>query len=200
MKKIILNVIFLSMIGAGIAQNQVIDAFNKSYAYEAEQDYMNALSAITKVYDATSYTLNLRLGWLYYLSGDYPKSQGYYKKAIALEPQSIEARLGYVYPASSMENWDDIIKIYLEILAIDPNNSLVNYRLAYIYNYRKEFTKAATFAQNVVALYPFDFNANYLLGTIYISQGKIKEAKIHLARALQYNPDAMEVKTALDRI
>lgn len=190
----------MSIAVAGISQTNVSEAFSKSYTYESDKDYKNAISAISNVYDAASYDQNLRLGWLHYLNGDYTKSQGYYKKAIALESNSIEARLGYVYPVSAMENWDDVIKTYNDILAIDPNNSTVNYRLAAIYSYRKEFEKAANYAKKVVTLYPFDYDANYLLGQVYISLGKIKEAKVHLTRALNYYPTSTDVKTLLDKI
>lgn len=191
---------FLAISAIGISQTNINDAFNKSYTYENDKDYTNAISTINGVYDASSYIMNLRLGWLNYLAGEYAKSQSYYKKAIALESKSVEARLGYVYPASAIENWDDVIKTYNDILTIDPNNSVVNYRLAYIYNYRKEYEKAVSYAQKVVQLYPFDYDANFLLGQAYISLGKIKEAKIHLSRALNYNPDSTEAKTLWDKL
>jgi len=200
MKKIILNILFLATVSLGMSQTNVNEAFTKSYNYETDKDYANAISAITAVYDANSYTMNLRLGWLNYLVGEYVKSQGFYKKAIVLESKSIEARLGYAYPTSAIGNWDDVVKIYDEILTIDPYNSTVNYRMASIYSYRKDYTKAASYAEKVVTLYPFDYDSNYLLGHIYISLGKIKEAKICLIRALHYNPSSVEVKTLLDKI
>ncbi|MBL1232458.1 MAG: tetratricopeptide repeat protein [Flavobacteriales bacterium] len=200
MKKLILNFIFLATTTLTTGQTIVKEAFSKSYLYESDKDYSQAISVIFTVYDVNSYTMNLRLGWLNYLAGEYIKSQGFYKKAIALESKSIEARLGYVYPTSAMENWDDVIKTYNEILSIDPYNSTVNYRMASIYSYRKEYVKAAAYAEKVVTLYPFDYDSNYLLGHIYISLGKIKEAKICLIRALHYNPSSIEVKTLLDKI
>lgn len=200
MKKTILTLLFLASVVLGISQTNVNEAFSKSYTYENDKDYAKAISVISAVYDANSYTMNLRLGWLNYLAGEYPKSQNYYQKAIALESKSIEARLGYIYPTSAMENWDNVIKMYYDILTIDPNNTVVNYRLASIYSYRKEYTKAASYAEKVTMLYPFDYDANYLLGYIYIGLGKIKEAKINLNRALQYNPSSTEVKTLLDKI
>jgi tetratricopeptide (TPR) repeat protein len=200
MKKLFLNILFIASAIIVSAQTNTNDVFSKSYSYESEKNYTQAIEVITNNYDANSYTMNLRLGWLNYLSGEYIKSQNFYKKAIGLESKSIEARLGYVYPTSAMENWDDVIKTYNDILIIDPHNSTANYRLAYIYNYRKEFVKASNYAQKVVLLYPFDYDANYLLGLAYIGQGKIKEAKIHLIRALNYNPNSTEVKNLLSKI
>lgn len=200
MKKLVLNFIFLVTATIGMSQINVNEAFSKSYSYENDKDYSKAISVISSVYDVNSYTINLRLGWLNYLAGEYMKSQGFYKKAIALEPKSVEARLGYVYPTSAMGNWDDVLKMYQKILIIDPQNSKVNYRIASIYSYRKKYTKAASYAEKVVVLYPFDYDANYLLGYVYISLGKIKEAKICLNRALQNSPNSTDVKTLLEKI
>ncbi len=200
MKRIVLNLVFSAIVFAGNSQTTVSDAFSKSYTYETSKEYTKAIASMDKVYDASSYSINLRLGWLNYLAGDYTKSQSYYKKAITLEARSVEARLGYAYPLSAMGNWDDVIHIYQEILAVDPGNSLVNYRMSSIYFARKDYEKAASYAEKVVKLYPFDYDTNYLLGQIYISQGKLKEAKQHLTNALNYNPSSTEVKELLSKI
>lgn len=198
MKRIILNIIFTASMFA--ANGQISAAFSESYTHEANKEYTKAIAAMDKVYDAASYSINLRLGWLNYLSGNYTKSQSYYNKAIGVESKSVEARLGLAYPLSAMGNWDDIIQLYEQILSIDPNNSLVNYRLASIYYTRKKLDKAAEYAQAVVKLYPFDYDANYLIGQIYIGQGKLKEAKLHLKRAYYYNPTSAEVKALLSKV
>lgn len=200
MKSIILIISMATTGMVAFSQSSVSAAFSKSYTYEASKEYSKAASAIDAVYDASSYSMNLRLGWLNYLAGEYVKSQGFYKKSIELEAKSIEARLGYVYPTAAMENWDDVVKTYNEILAIDSHHAVVNYRMAYIYFVRKDFEKAVNYALKVADLYPFDYDSNYLLGQIYVSQGKIKEAKMYLTRALNYNPSSTEVKTLLDKI
>lgn len=200
MKKIILSILLVTTGMVAIGQTTSSEAFSKSYTYEGNMDYTKAINSITAVYDANSYTMNLRLGWLNYLAGEYIKSESYYKKAITLEQKSVEARLGYVYPISAIGNWDEVIKVYNEILTIDPQNSTVNYRLAYIYSVRKDYEKAAMYSLKVLKLYPFDFDSNYLLGQIYVTQGKILEAKIHLTRAVEYNPSSSEAKNLLNRL
>jgi len=200
MKKIILSILLVATEMVALGQTTSSEAFSKSYTYETNKDYTKAVSSITAVYDASSYTMNLRLGWLEYLAGEYIKSESYYKKAIVLEQKSVEARLGSVYPISATGNWDEVIKVYSEILTIDPQNSMVNYRMAYIYFVRKDYEKAASYAQKVVKLYPFDFDSNYLLGQIYVTQGKILEAKMYLTRAVEYNPTSTEAKSLLGKL
>lgn len=177
-----------------LAQNGTTEAFSKSYHFENNKQYLKAITALEGVYAANSYPLNLRLGWLHYLKGDYVVAQSFYKKAIGIKPHSIEARLGYVYPTAAMENWNDVVSTYEEILEIDPNHSVVNFRMATIFFYRKEYEKAKGFAQKVLILYPFDFDTNYLLAQIELSLGNIIEAKAALKNCLQYNPSSMEVQ------
>jgi len=179
------------------AQTNQSKAFTESYTFEYNKDYGNAISALDKVYKVDSYEINLRLGWLTYLNGDYPKSQAFYKTAIKLQPKSIEAKLGYVYPTSAMQNWEDIIKTYNDILAIDASNYTVNYRMSVIYFLRKDFGKANLYAKKVKSLYPFDYKINLLLGKISIGLGKINTAKTYLNSALLYSPSSKIVTELL---
>jgi len=180
--------------------DEVTAAFTSSYDYENKVEYQKAIEELIAVYDATSYEINLRLGWLYYLNSDYVKSQNYYKKCIALQVNSIEAMLGYVYPTSALENWDDVLKTYLQILTIDSKNSVVNYRVALMYYYRSEFKTALTYIKKVLELYPFDYDANVLTAQISVSLGEITNAKKYYTVELHYYPSSEEVITALSKL
>src|SRR3954470_18393663 len=85
--------------------DKILSAFTSSYLGESNKEYLAAILKLEDVYDANSYSINLRLGWLNYLKKEYPKSQMYYRKAMALEPKSIEARFGYVNPTAALQNW-----------------------------------------------------------------------------------------------
>lgn len=200
-KSITTIVVVLAITMLAKAQDEkVIAAFSSSYISEANKEYQVSISTLENVYDANSYMLNLRLGWLQYLKKDYVKAQEYYKKAIALEPKSIEARLGYVAPTTALEKWDDVLKTYKEILVIDPNNTVVNYRVGYIYYFRKNFVEAEKYIVSVLKLYPFDYDSNALLGANYLAQGKIKEAKKYYSVALAYNPNSKEIQEVMKKL
>src|SRR5436190_16687702 len=66
-------------------------AFSKSYLFEYENQYERAIKSLQED-GAETYPVNLRLGWLYYLSKDYIRSESFYRKAISMEPLSVEAR------------------------------------------------------------------------------------------------------------
>lgn len=199
MKTIIISLAFL-LTGLSSRSQDLTTAFSKSYEYEYALKYDKAIEALMTVYVAENYEINLRLGWLYYASKDYPKSITYYSKATSIEASSIESRLGLVNPLAALNNWEQIIKVYRDILKIDPNQTTVNYRLAYLLYQKKEFTEALGFIKTTLKLYPFDYDGNLLAGKIYVSLGKVKEARLHFQRALTYNPLSAEAKEALSKL
>lgn len=164
------------------------EAFNNSYTLEYNGEYMKAVEAINKGYDEKSYGANLRAGWLNYLAGLYIESQNYYKKAIALKPNSIEAKLGYVYPATALGNMDQVIAQYKKILEIDPQNSTANYKMGLIFYDKKDFQFAYNYFEKVVNLYPFGYDALLMYAWANFQLGKNKEAKILFKNALLLSP------------
>ncbi|MGB4328867.1 MAG: tetratricopeptide repeat protein, partial [Tenuifilum sp.] len=124
-------------------------------------------------------------------------SVGYYSKAIELMPYAIEPRLGIVLPASAMGNWGSVVEQYNKILSIDPNNTLVLYRMGMISYENKDFKKAYTYFEKVVNLYPFDYYSVLMLGWTNYQLGKTKEAKILFQKALLYDPTSASAKEGL---
>jgi len=90
---VIIGIIFASAIHAQSDLKVIESAFESSYSMETKGEYANAVSTLKAVYNETSYEINLRLGWLTYLSGLFTESTAYYQKAIKLKPYSIEAKL-----------------------------------------------------------------------------------------------------------
>jgi tetratricopeptide (TPR) repeat protein len=128
------------------------------------------------------------LGWLTYHAGSFSESIAFYNKAVAIRPLGIEPRLGLVLPLSALGNWDQIIDQYTTILEIDPQNSIVNYRMGAIYYERKNFEKAEYHCKKVVNLYPFDHDSLLLLAWIKLEQGNSNEAKLLFNKVLLNNP------------
>ena len=78
MKKIILLFsITLMLFGLDIKK-----AYYDSYNYEKMGDYKDAIKVLIPIYNKypNGYTLNLRLGWLFYLSKKYQNALDHYKK------------------------------------------------------------------------------------------------------------------------
>jgi tetratricopeptide (TPR) repeat protein len=199
MKKIIVSLPLLLFAFVLKSQQSSELAFSKSYSFEYETQYAKAISALTDLHE-DSYQVDLRLGWLYYISKDYVKSEQWYKKAIALEPTSIEARFGLVLPQSATANWNSVLTTYLDVVKLDPNNSIANYRIASIFYARKDYLNAKAYVAKVLKLYPFDYDSNLLSGKILMALAKNADAKKYMIKALEYNPQSEEAKTALKKL
>lgn len=180
--------IFTSFYAAAQNDKVLQDAFSASYGFEYSGDYTKATDALKKVYTDKSYELNLRLGWLTYMSGLFTESTGYYQKAISLMPLSVEARLGYINPAASLGNWEQVLSQYKDILKIDPKNTTANYRLGLIYYGREDYTSAYKCFEQVVNLYPFDYNSTLYYAWTNFKLGKTREAKILFNKVLLMQP------------
>lgn len=153
------------------ANKTLSNAFKQSYDYEAVKNYEAATNTINSMYSETSYEINIRLGWLNYLSGKFKESVMYYQKAIELMPAATEPKWGIIYPFTKLENWTEIEKNYISILKIDSKNTTANYNLGLIYYYRKDYISAKKYFDISLNLFPFNYNnllmsawANYFLG------------------------------------
>lgn len=179
---------------------QNIEAFSESYALEAVGNFAKGIEEIESIYDENSYEINLRLGWLYYNLGNYFESKNKYQKAVELMPYSIEAKLGLVLPVSAMGNWNDVIKTYEKVLEIDPQNTLVNYRMGAIHYERKEYEKALSYCEKTVNLYPFDYDSVVLLGWINYQMGNLREAKVLFQKSMLIKPRNQSAEYGLSLI
>jgi len=164
-------------------------AFTKSYEAENAKNYAIAINELKTGYDPHNYVINIRLGWLNYLSKQYTESITYYEKAIALKPYAIEARWGCVKPLSALEDWERVKKQYIEILAIDPQNTVANYWLGVINYNRKDFITASKLFEKIVNLYPLDYDSIIMLAWSKLYSNKPSESKVLFQQALIIRPN-----------
>ena len=171
------------------AQKDIVtESFSKSYQHEYKGDYTSAINTIKTVYNAQSYEINLRLGWLHYEAGLFSESQAYYQKAIDLMPYAIEAKFGYVYPASALGNWEQVITQYKKILETDPQNTTANYRIGMILYGKKDYPGAYKYFEKAVNLYPFGYDSLIMFAWTNYFLGKTKEAKVLFNKVLLVSP------------
>jgi len=192
--------LLLSAVANGQDTKAIQDAFEQSYTSEYSGDYPTAIDILKSVYSEDSYEINLRLGWLTYMAGFFTESTAYYQKSIDLKPLSIEAKLGYVYPASALGNWEQVKTQYYEILKIDPQNSLVNYRLGSIYYGNEDYTTAIKYFEKVVNLYPFDYDGLLMYAWTNLKLGKFREAEVLFNKVLMYQPNDTSALEGLEQI
>ena len=193
---ILISVISLNAFSQSFVETK--DAFQRSYIQEATGEYVAAATSLKNVYEADSYEINLRLGWLSYLAGSFTEAKAYYNKAIGLMPYAVEPRFGYIYPAAAMGNWNEVISQYDRILEITPNNSIALHRLGLLYYGREDYANAKKYFEKVVNLYPFDYDGLTMLAWSNFKLNNVRAATILFQKALLNTPNGSSALEGLD--
>ncbi|MBN2482402.1 MAG: tetratricopeptide repeat protein [Bacteroidales bacterium] len=202
LKRMLLVIIAACGISISNAQEdqQLLDAFSKSYQMEQEGNFTGAVASLQSVYSADSYEINLRIGWLLYLKGSLTESMEYYNKAINLKPYAIEPRFGIAYPAYDYGNHALVIEQYQKILETCPNNTLAMYRLGAVYYYDQRYAEAEKQFEKVVNLFPFDYDSLLMLAWTKYQLKQYREALVLFNKALLYDPSSESAKEGIGLI
>ena len=177
---------------ASYAQNdftKLQEAFGESYKLEAQGDFKLAADEIKVLYKEESYEINLRLGWLNYMAGNFNESIAFYKKAMELMPYADETKFGYIFPLSALGRWDEVIEMYNKILENSPHNTKAMYYLGTIYYNRLRYDKALSQFKQIVDLYPFDYDGLLMYAWTNLKLGNKKEAKDLFQKVLLNKPN-----------
>ena len=181
---------------------EIRDTYHKSYRYEKAQNYADAIKALSPVIDAypTAYTVNLRLGWLNYLTGGFATARKHYETAIKTAPDSIEAKLGHTLPLMAQEKWDDAAVVARQVLRIDPSNYLANLRLTYVLRLQKKFDAAEQILNGMLVLYPTDISLLTEFALIKLAKDNKPEAKRIFNDILTLDPENVTAKAQLSKL
>lgn len=154
---LIIMILWVSTAGA-ISQEEIKEAYHKSYHYEKVEDYANAIKAMSEVIGEypDGYTVNLRLGWLYYLNGNYANSIVHYTTAMKANPYSLEAKLGYSLPLLAQGKYVDVEAMMNQVINTDHYNYTANLRLAYVLRLQEKNDLAEDVLEKMLPLYPID--------------------------------------------
>lgn len=186
------NILLLLVLSTSLVaqeNNDINNAFSKSFGLESEGQYAEAILTIEKVYSEEHYTINLRLGWLYYNAKAYERAEHYYGVASELLPYSIEAMLGTTLPKSALNKWDEVLAIYKSVLAIDSKNTTALYNMGLIKYNRGEYREALTYFNELHNLYPTDYDAMLMHGWAAYQTAKMREAKVIFNQLLLLYPN-----------
>lgn len=203
MKNIFFTFLILIVSNHSYAQaitENTVTAFEESYKFESNKEYDKAINSIKSIAAAGLYEANFRTGWLYYSKGDYIQASKYYQAAIKSKSKSIEAYLGFANAQVALQNWDKVFETYKTMLVIDANNSVVNYRIALMFYYRKDYVSAQAHLQRVLDHYPFDYDSMLLMAQVKAAAGKISEAKVWYQKVLLYNPSDSSIKKIVENL
>ncbi|HHG74140.1 MAG TPA: hypothetical protein ENK22_03775 [Persephonella sp.] len=200
-KKIVLLFLFIFYTAFGLSYDEIKDAYYRSYQYEKTGNYEDAIKSLMPVYQSypEGYTINLRLGWLYYLDKKYANSIFHYEKAMKVAPYSIEAKLGYTLPLLAQGKYADVERVCYQILNTDFYNYYGNLRLSFVLRMQKKYDIAEKVINKMLVIYPTDLNFLLELGLLKFFTGKKDEAKKILRDLLILDPENVTAKEYLEK-
>ena len=158
-KNIILILTALLAISIFAEEMSFIDiqtCYYKSYKYETAEKYGKAIEAMKDVFTnyPNTYTVNFRLGWLYYLDGKYANALDHLETALLIYPSSLEVlnTINLIYTAR--EDWTKVEKQSAQILQIDYYNEYANYWYSYSLKLQQKYDLAIKIDRKMLTIFP----------------------------------------------
>jgi tetratricopeptide (TPR) repeat protein len=139
-----------------LSNDEIQKAYYSSYSLEKSQDYLGSIRALQPVFQTypKGYTVNFRIGWLYYLNGNYADALNYYKTALTIYPASVEVMncISLVYKARL--EWSKVETQNFAIIKIDYFNQTANYWYAYALIMQKKYDIAEKVCRKMLTVFP----------------------------------------------
>ncbi|MEN8216481.1 MAG: tetratricopeptide repeat protein [Pseudomonadota bacterium] len=176
-------------------------SYHKSFHYEQTENYKTAIKSLLPVVRAypKGYTVNLRLGWLYYLMGRYANSIAHYEVAIKTAPNAIEAKVGKLLPLLAQERYSKAEQTTYQILNTDFYNYLGNLRLSIALRKQNKTDLALEVVNKMLFLYPTDVNFMVELGQLYDQKGEKEKAAAVFQDVIVLAPENVTAKSYLGK-
>jgi tetratricopeptide (TPR) repeat protein len=190
----------LALVAArGVPDTAAVDsaAFSQSYELEKTGKYAEAIDALKPVGKKSTYLLEYRLGWLYYLSGNHPVSRQHYVAASQAAQKSIEARLGFLLPTLSLVKYYEAETAARTVLSLDASHYTASVRLAYALRMQGKNRPAREVLAPMLMLYPTDVSLliEQLYNSTVLKQNDVREL---CDRILAVDPTNAEAKRIRD--
>lgn len=140
------------------------------------------------------------LGRIYKEYGNLEKAQGYYKKALALNPKYSEAMANFAETDFLRNKIPDAITKYKKAISYDYKNLQAYLGLAECYAAESKFANALTEANTALSLFPNNSKAHAVFGKIYDIQGNKVAAINSYRKSVSIKPENIEPYIAMAEI
>jgi DNA-binding winged helix-turn-helix (wHTH) protein/Tfp pilus assembly protein PilF len=164
---------------AGLADTYAVTGYLKYKLMPANDAYRKAEEAVTKALEidrtmAEAYTaLSVVRA---YRDHDLPGAEKEIKKAIALKENSATARQRYSIYLRDQGRLSEALGEIQRAHELDPLSLTIGSNLAYIHYLRRDYDRAATYAQRVLETEPDYFQSLIALGSTWQQKRKYQEA------------------------
>lgn len=177
------------------------DPWTESYRLEALTQYEAAaksIEGIIKDSPRNEFAI-LRHGWLSYLRGAHNDAIRDYQKALDLNPNSLEARLGLMLPLIAQQRWREVASHANKVLAVAPWNYYAHVRLMISEEGEKKWDALAKHALEVNQRYPSDATVLVYLARANDWLKNTNEARRAYEKVLERIPGHIEAMQYLSR-
>jgi tetratricopeptide (TPR) repeat protein len=157
----------------------IVGSYHRSFEMERAERYQDAIRALAPVYEAypNGYTVNLRMGWLFYLNGNFNNAVAHYEVAGTAAPFALEPKLGRLLPLLAQGRWAEAELVAYQIVSVDHYNYYGNLRLLIALREQQKLEPAHQIALKMVGVYPTDMYYLVELALVNHARGDTAEAK-----------------------
>ncbi len=165
-----------------------------SYTLEASGQYEKAAAVLVPYLGSgeRSEFATLRYAWLNYLQGNFNDAASAYKKAMAQNARSLEAKLGVALPLMAQQRWREATRYLKQVLAQAPMNYTAHVRLMACEEGLRQWHELEMHAETVASYYPSDATVLVYLARAYAWQHRPLLAKSTYNKVLMRMPAHVE--------
>jgi len=175
----LLSALFLSLEAKDLSLDVIKKAYSESYKNEALSKYTEAIRDLNEVHATypETYTVNYRLGWLYYLNSNFANATEHLEKSLRYYPSSVEAMNVLNLILAARAEWKKVENQSSKVIQIDYYNYYANYWLGIAYKNQGKYELAIKNCRKMLATLPSNvtFLAE-LAANLYLS-GEMSESK-----------------------
>lgn len=177
------------------AANVLFDAGDMAGAYAA---FSEILQTFNVEEDPLLYMVNLNAANAAYGMQDFDTAIGHYQAVLAEDPANLDARLGVANVHMMNRDIDAAMAEIDKINVSDISDPIVFYNIGSLLFDQGQSAEAATYYELALQRYPGFADAHMQLALSLIQQGKMEEAKAHLAKVIELDPDSPNAALAQD--
>lgn len=157
-------------------------------------DYKTAMSCFARGarVDPRHAAFPLHMGAVHCRQGKYAEGADYYRRALSLKPDYVEAHSGLASALLEQGKTSEAIASYRCALDLNPDRAALHYNLGVVYQRRFEPDQAESWFRQAIALQPDHAAAHNGLGVALVEQGKGEEAQAMFRQAISLAPDCAE--------
>jgi len=135
----------------------------------------------------------LRRGNEHVAAGHLERAMGCFRQALALDPQSVPARINLAFAMQGCGQSEQAVPLLLEVVAMAPDNADAHFMLGSEYLRQRQLPEARPLLERAVALQPALVWAYLPLCQVTFELGDLAQALVAVERGLDVAPDLADL-------